>query len=315
MGMNRSAGIAAALLTATIAGGCAKPPVVDIGDGWMVDEGLPQKPAAHLYREVKGTRVLVDRQIEAYRLYGQSCLMYQTSRPEGHVVYVVWGRLKPLGVVTTDALHRWRMDADGLRRFDTPADPDGRALLSISLMKYGEICYNAQLQPPFKDGEPANPEGFTVAAVPHMRMTPEETVLDVHGADSVGNTVLSDAAREGQISLVDELIAAGADVNASNDAGITVLMSAVSGRHLDVARRLIKGGARVNAQADSGGTALMMAASYRNLEMAQLLVEEGADSTIRDDMGRTAAVWVPDSSSTDMRPLRELLQRPAVAAK
>ena len=313
--MNRGARMATVLVTATLLGGCAKPPVVDIGDGWMVDEGLPQKPAAHLYREVDGTRVLVDRQIEAYRLYGQNCLMYQTSRPEGHVVYVVWGRLKPLGVATTDALHRWRMDADGLRRFGTPADPDGRARLSISLLKYGEICYNAQLQPTFNGEELNLPDGMTRAVVPHMRVTPQETVMDVHGADSVGNTVLSDAAREGQISLVDELIAAGADVNASNDAGITVLMSAVAGRHLDVARRLIKGGARLNAQSDRGETALMMAAKYRNLEMAQLLLKEGADSAIRDDLGRTAAVWVPDTSSTDMGPLRELLQSAAVGGK
>jgi hypothetical protein len=49
--------------------------------------------------------------------------------------------------------------------------------------------------------------------------------------------------------------------------------------------------------------------------MAQLLLKEGADSAIRDDLGRTAAVWVPDTSSTDMGPLRELLQSAAVGGK
>jgi hypothetical protein len=293
------------ILAGMLAASCGRAPLTEIGDGWLVDEGLPQKPAAHLYREVEGTRVLVDRQIESYRLYANRCLMYESARPEGRYVFVVWGRLKPLAITKSDAFERWRMDADGLRRFAKPLDTDGRSRLSVTLMKYGEICYNAQLQPPFQD------DGTPGAPFKYMHMKTEESVIEVNGTDSVGNSVLSDAAREGQVTLVDELLRAGADVNSANDAGITVLMSAVSGRHLDVARRLIKGGARIDAQDDRGQTALMTAARYRNPEMARLLVEAGADLKIRDDSGKDVLSWVPDGGGPETQQLRQQLEQAA----
>jgi hypothetical protein len=57
---------ATASVLASIA--CHQSRRTEIGDGWSVDEGLPEKPAAHLYHEKDGTRVVVDRQIDAYRL-------------------------------------------------------------------------------------------------------------------------------------------------------------------------------------------------------------------------------------------------------
>jgi len=63
--------------------GCRRPRLTAIGDGWFVDETPPGKPAPRLYREVEGTRVVVDGQIEAYRLYARRCLIYEAPRPEG----------------------------------------------------------------------------------------------------------------------------------------------------------------------------------------------------------------------------------------
>jgi hypothetical protein len=244
--------------------------------------------------------VVVDRQVDAYRLYGGRCLMYEASRPEGRIVYAVWGGLTPVPIAASD-LRRWRMDADGLRRFDAPVDPEGRSMLTIEWLQYGDICYAAQTQAKFEESWAQQAR----AAFAKVRV--QRSAVDVDGADSVGNSTLSDAAREGQIALVDELLRAGADVNSTNDAGVTVLMMSVAFRQPEVTRRLIQGGARIDAQDDRGQTALMTAAQYRNLEIAEILLQAGADPTIRDDSGRTAAAWVPDDGNADLRTLRARL--------
>lgn len=288
-----------------LAAACARAPLTDIGEGWYVDKGPPGKPAAHLYHEVEGTRVLVDRQIDAYRLYFAHCLVYQVWRAEGLVLFGVVGNLTPIAITTSDAFHPWRLDGDSLRRFEKPADPDGRNLLKVEVMKAGDICYAMQLQPPFTENWAAS------ARVKPGRFKIEESVLEVNGADSVGNSTLSEAVRAGQIVTVDELLRAGADPNAANDSGITVLMDAVAYRLPGVVRRLLKEGARINAQDDRGQTALMTAARYRIPEMAQLLLDEGADVKIRDDSGHDAVGWVPDGSGAATRQMRELLEHAA----
>jgi hypothetical protein len=293
-----------------LAGGCTTAPLTDIGEGWYVDQGLPGKPAAHLYHEVEGTRVLVDRQIEAYRMYYRMCLVYQVSRPEGRVLFGVVGHLTPLALTVSDALHPWRFDSDALRRFDKLVDLDGRNLLKVEVMKVGDpVCTAMQMQPPLTENWAA------AAHVKPGQFKIEESVLDVNGVDSVGNSTLSEAVREGQIATVDELLRAGADANSSNDAGITVLMTAVAHRHPDVVRRLLKGGARINAQDDRGQTALMTAARYRNPDIAQLLLDAGADVRIRDDSGQNAVGWVPDGGGPETQQLRKLMERAAAEKK
>jgi Ankyrin repeats (3 copies) len=289
-------------LAATLAvAGCGGSQVTAIGGGWYVDQAAAGKPPARLYYEHEGKRLVVDRLIEAYRLYAQRCLIYEAPRANGRFLFVTWGRLTPIAFRSSVGTNRWRLDTDGPRRFDTPIDPDGRRLLSIEWINFGNACYVAQLQPPLHDRwQDAGPFDAD-----HVKS--EESVVDVDGEDSVGNSTLSDAAREGQVVLVDELLRAGADVNSANHSGVSVLMSAVGGRHEDVVRRLIKGGARVDAQDGRGMTALMYAARYRNLDMAKLLLQSGAKPTIRDDMGRTAAVFVPESG-TNTDPLRTLLE-------
>ena len=226
---------------------------------------------------------------------------------DGHALLGAVGTLTPLAIVTSDALHPWRFDGDALRRFEAPVDPGGRTLLNVTSMKVGDICGAMQRQP-----------RFTEALAASARATPghfpvEESTLDVNGADTVGNSTLSDAAQEGQPATVDELLRAGADPNSANDGGVTVLMTAIAFQHPELVRRLLEGGARVNAQDDRGMTALMVAAKYRAEESARTLLEAGADATIRDDSGRTAAGWVPDSSGAELASLRARLEQAAAA--
>jgi hypothetical protein len=88
------------------AAGCGGPPLTEIGKGWFVDHG--KAPWAHLYRVVDGDRVLVDRQIETYRMYYNVCLVYETSRAEGRVVFIAAFDHAPHPVVASDTLNPWR---------------------------------------------------------------------------------------------------------------------------------------------------------------------------------------------------------------
>jgi Ankyrin repeats (3 copies) len=293
--------LATTVLVASAA--CASPRLIAVGDGWFVDSVDPGRPSPHLYRETGGKRVVVDRQIEAYRLYANRCLIYEAPHADGRYLFVVWGGLTPVAFRESIGPSRWRLDGDGPRRFETPIDPDGRRHLTSEWINFGDPCYTAQLQPRFTGNWASTP-----TRVVSDRIKIEESTIDVDGEDSVGNSTLSNAAAKGEVVLVDELLRAGADPNSANHAGVSVLMTAVAFRHPEVARRLISAGARVDTQDVSGETALMYAAKYRNLEMMKMLIGAGAKTTIRDDLGRTAAVWVPDGDKDDLREMRAVLE-------
>jgi hypothetical protein len=298
--------LAAAVAIVAVAG-CAQEPLTEIGEGFFISKGPAGRPAAHLYHVKDGTRVLVDRQIEAYWLYYSYCLFYQVSVPEGPAIVGVAGTLAPLVIATGDGLHPWRFDGDALRRFEPVSDTDGRTLLNVTSMHSGDVCAAVQMQPKL------SATGGARTRVPLRPFKAEESVLEVNGSDSVGNSTLSDAAQEGRTATVDELLRAGADPNSANDSGGTVLMTAIAFQHPDVVRRLLKAGARVNVRDDRGMTALMVAAKYRSPEIAQALLEAGADPTVRDDSGQNAAGWVSDSGGPELQALRNRLERAAAA--
>src|SRR5215210_1345580 len=170
----------AALAVGLLGAGCHSTPLTTIGDGWRIDTVASGRTAAHLYRETDDTRVLVDRQVEGWRLYGNRCLMYEAARPDGRLLFVVWGSLTPVAVAKIDVQRPWRFDVDGLRRFETPPDPDGRTLLTIEWLEYGSICYLAQMQPRWHDN--------WAKAAPSVasRLERRTSVVDVHGTDTVG---------------------------------------------------------------------------------------------------------------------------------
>jgi Ankyrin repeats (3 copies) len=282
--------------------GCSGPPMTEIGSGWFVDE--TKAPWAHLYHVVDGKRVVVDRLIYSYRLYYKVCLAYESSRSEGRVMFIVAGNRTPYPVAVSDTQRPWRIDADGLRRFETQEDEDGGRLLAIEFIDFSDLCTAAQMAVPFEDNW-----AETTRIVDGKEAKIVESVVDVNGGDSVGNSTLSEAVRVGQITVIDALLRAGADINAANRHGGTPLMTAVSSRKTDLVRQLLAGGARINAQNDDGQTALMGAARMRNPEMAELLLDAGADMTIRDDLGRNAAAHLPDGGGPEMDKLRARFTR------
>ncbi len=106
-----------------------------------------------------------------------------------------------------------------------------------------------------------------------------------------GETPLHLAAREGNSSVGNVLIEAGANVNARTEDGETPLLLAARRRRdesLTLARELIKAGADVNIRATTeymDVTALHAALESNQLELAQALIEAGANVNGRARIG------------------------------
>jgi hypothetical protein len=282
----------------------SEPRLVQISKQWYVDELPPGRTAHRLYFDEGKGPVLVDREVERYVVWARGvCIMYQAARPEGSVIFSVTGPLTPIAITTSDRLRPWRLDIDSLRRFEGPMEIDRRTVITMEQIKYGDICYPSQLQPPREDKWAQN------VRVDAARFKVHESTIEVNGADSVGNSVLSDVAQDGQLALVDELIRAGADVNSANIGGITVLMSAIVRDNGETVRRLLQAGAAIDAQDHRGKTALMHAARYGNGEITKILLDAGASVTIRDNYGMTALAQVPDGKVAESPEVRAMLQR------
>jgi ankyrin repeat protein len=91
-----------------------------------------------------------------------------------------------------------------------------------------------------------------------------------------GETILAFAAKGGNTSLVEAILAQGADVNAQNDSAPSALHFAAKEGRTEVAALLIKKGADVNLRAAAGPTPLQEAAIYGHRDIVDLLLEAGA---------------------------------------
>ncbi|MEX2218966.1 MAG: ankyrin repeat domain-containing protein [Phycisphaerales bacterium] len=118
----------------------------------------------------------------------------------------------------------------------------------------------------------------------------------VDTANSSGETSLMLGAGQGQLNIVDVLLAAQADPTIragalckypASRSGWTALMHAASSGNPDVIRRFLELGVEVGARGFDGWTALTAAAHQGNAEVVQLLVEAGSDVQERVDV----TVW------------------------
>jgi ankyrin repeat protein len=91
---------------------------------------------------------------------------------------------------------------------------------------------------------------------------------------------LADAAMQGDIRTVRELLKQKVDVNVSQGDGMTALHWAAFRDNLEMARLLVQAGASVKTATRIGGiTPLFMACNNGSVEMIQLLLGAGADAT------------------------------------
>ncbi len=90
------------------------------------------------------------------------------------------------------------------------------------------------------------------------------------------------------LSLMQELIQAGANVNTPDSQKITPLMWAAGYQSLEMVKILLKAGADVNALSQGINPPLMIASSYNNKEIVEELLKYGADIHLKNSDGETA---------------------------
>ncbi len=109
------------------------------------------------------------------------------------------------------------------------------------------------------------------------------------GADTSSPQFLSAVAFTGDVSVMKQVLAGGADPNTMDpQSGSTVLATAALMGHTEVVALLLEHGADVNAKSRDGGTALHTAAFLGRAETVKLLLDKGADTTLRNNIGSIA---------------------------
>ena len=109
----------------------------------------------------------------------------------------------------------------------------------------------------------------------------------VNCVGSTGCTPLMNAACEGHEKVVKKLILADADVAMQDKNGSTALHYAAIHNHEDVVRKLILAGADVAMQDENGNTALHHAAIHSHIQCGILLAEGGASMTTKNKLSQT----------------------------
>ena len=98
------------------------------------------------------------------------------------------------------------------------------------------------------------------------------------------------AAKDGDLSVVQEMLAGGADINAKDSSGQTALTWSLDTKHYnrDIPRLLIEKGANIEAVDNLGETPLLDAATDGHLGVMKLLIDKGANINEQDGSG-----WTP----------------------
>jgi len=114
----------------------------------------------------------------------------------------------------------------------------------------------------------------------------------VNEPESDGSTGALWAAHQADPDMLTTLIAAGADVNAPNRFGVTPLLEAARTGGSTIVRILLENGADISAAALEGETPLMSAARAGDVESVSLLLAAGSDPNAAEDFqGQTALMW------------------------
>jgi ankyrin repeat protein len=124
---------------------------------------------------------------------------------------------------------------------------------------------------------------------------------DVNQKTADGTSALHWAVYHNDVSLIERLLALGADANAKNDYGSTPLSEAAVVGNPAVVKKLLKAGANVESANGDGQTALMITARTSNLDVAKLLLDHGANVKAREQWrGQTALMWAAAESQPEM---------------
>ena len=107
--------------------------------------------------------------------------------------------------------------------------------------------------------------------------------------DSKGYTALILSAYHGHSAAVARLLAAGADACAQDQRGNTALMGAIFKGEVQIARTLLAAPCNPDQRNGAGQTAAMYAGLFRRVELLDVLKAKGADMHAEDPLGNSAA--------------------------
>jgi uncharacterized protein len=131
--------------------------------------------------------------------------------------------------------------------------------------------------------------------------------VDVNASSPDGTTALAWAAHRDDLEVVGLLIAAGADANLANDYGMTPLILACGNASAAVVKSLLKSGADPNTRLATGETVLMQCVRTGNTEAVRALLAHGADVNASENEGQTALMWAAAEGHTEV--VRLLLEQ------
>lgn len=123
---------------------------------------------------------------------------------------------------------------------------------------------------------------------------------NINAADSLKRTALFAAVFCNRPQAIDLLIDRGSDMNARDFSGMSPLHAAVVVGAMDAAQALIAKGANLDTQNTAGRTPLHLAAATNQIAMVELLLEHGANAQARDKNGNAAAFLAADNGHTSV---------------
>ena len=123
----------------------------------------------------------------------------------------------------------------------------------------------------------------------------EGCMQNVNVRDRHGHTPLINAAKDGDLEAVRDLLHRGAEVDAQSEKGKTALHYAAANGHVEVVKVLITSGAKVDSRDRDWHTPLMFAAIYGCNHTVQALLTSGADVQAKTLAGNTAQTYAENN--------------------
>lgn len=129
---------------------------------------------------------------------------------------------------------------------------------------------------------------FSCASSEKEKATPDTISLDSEKSSIKPSMTIFDAARQGNLTEVENNLSSGSKVNDVNGDGATALHLAAGMNHPKVVSKLLDHGAEIDSKVSDGQqTPLHLAAFFDAKEAAKVLVERKANIEAIDDGGNT----------------------------